>query len=262
MTTASPTATAAANKPTMDRVASDSTMEAVENNDIEMLGKSYKVGDTIESQKYAHMTRSLYGALRAMDTDGDGVISESELFAAAKALVDSKKQVHVLRRALLAVLVSLMLVSASTFGVSLWANKLSKDVYTSGDTMTNGDGDILKIDQKKEFDIDMFTLLDKPFYEISSVESLSFKVMDTYVTLRPSVITRQTTETGSTTITFKAASGDKVVLTQDTLAYMPLGEEPLIDTKEGQTRRLDARDDSISQSTRFPSSCSPLYCLT
>mmetsp|Transcript_15722 Transcript_15722/g.29978 ORF Transcript_15722/g.29978 Transcript_15722/m.29978 type:complete len:250 (-) Transcript_15722:162-911(-) len=242
-------------KPSIDREASESTMEVVENTDIEMLGKSYKVGDTLESRKYAHMTRSLYGALRAIDKDGDGVIDESEVFEAAKALVNSKKEVYVLRKALLVMLVAVLLVSASTFGVSLWANKLSKDVYTVGDTMTNSHGEVLKTDLKKVFDPDVYELLDLPFYEVASVASLDFQVVDTYVSFQPSVITR----TGDT-ITFKAASGDKVVLTRDTLAYTPWGEEPLIDTKENQNRRLDNKG-SISTKTRNPPSCVWPYCI-
>lgn len=247
-------ATKSTKKVTLDdnvSVASSSTMEAAENNDIEMLGRSYKIGDTLESRRYGEMTKSLHKALADMDVDGDGVIDESEVFHAAKTLVQKKQQVNVLQKALGAMIVAIMLVAASTFAVSLWANKLSKDIYAAGDVLTNSHGEILKTSEKMIYDQDLFALVDAPFEGFSSTVRLEFKIEQTEVSFRPSVITRKITEMGPV-ITYKSNGGDRVVVTRDSLTYMALGEEeePLVLTKEDSQRRL--RDDSFTTMVRPP----------
>lgn len=224
-------------------------------NNIGINGRTYSVGDDVSSNRYKEMTKSLFGALAALDRDRDGVISHEDVVHASRTLQRKEKEVNLMRQMIAVGILSIILVSASALGVSLWANEITKEAYAEGDNWTNGHGEILKSGFKLETDEDIFAMVDKNWDFISTTEALEFTVDATPVRFVPAVITRQVTYAGDNIITFRAHH-DKIVLTGDSITYTPVGGVPikLTEREHNTSNRALNRDSSFTISVRPPNS--------
>ena len=83
--------------------------------------------------------------LKRFDANGDGTVTASDLVAGASALQQLRSANHILRRVVLMLFVVALVVLLGSFGCTLWAIDLSKELAVSGDVLVTSDGGAVRV---------------------------------------------------------------------------------------------------------------------
>ncbi len=83
--------------------------------------------------------------LKRFDVNGDGTVSASDLVAGASALQQLRSANHLLRRVVLMLFVVAVVVLLGSFGCTMWAIDLSKEIVVSGDELVTSDGGAVRV---------------------------------------------------------------------------------------------------------------------